>query len=74
MKDICIGRKYTNRDGEEKTAWSKIGILGEKEGRVWLKLELIPVGWDGFASVFEQKPKQQKGSSMDDMQDSDIPF
>lgn len=75
MKNIVWGKKYTTRDGTEKTQWVKIGVLGvSQKGREWGKLEQIPVGWDGTFQVFEQeerKPRQEEPSFDDD---SSVPF
>lgn len=73
MKNIVWGKKYTTRDGTEKTQWVKIGVLGvSQKGREWGKLEQIPVGWDGTFQVFEQE-KREAPQQRDDM-DSDVPF
>ncbi|MFA5050992.1 MAG: hypothetical protein WC499_02655 [Patescibacteria group bacterium] len=70
--DICIGRKY-EKDGEEKTAWNKVGNLvwfqadGEKEDG--FKLELPIFGHDKF-KVFEQKPKTDRGGGKKDALDT----
>lgn len=72
---------YTDRDGNEKTRWQKCGILIEKDGRLSVKLEALPIGFDGWLSCFEprqddkpQRPKQrQDDGSVGGMSD-DIPF
>ena len=79
--------QYTTSDGEEKTRWTTLGALFEKDnGNMSLKLDSIPVGtdWDGWASVFpddeEDKPKKGKArrstrrSAPSDEPDDDIPF
>ena len=71
--------KYTTKTGEEKTRWVKCGVvMTTKNGGFALKLETIPVGSDGWFSLFEPKPKdgqqpEQQSQSLADM-DSDIPF
>lgn len=73
VKNIVVGKKYKTRDGAEKTQWIKIGVLGvSQNGREWIKLESIPVGWDGMAQVFEQEDKKRPAQQQDDM--DDIPF
>ena len=63
VKDICISEKYTGKDGKEKTTWKRIGTFFQAEdGKQFIKLDFIPVsGWNGFASVFEQKAQTQQG-------------
>ena len=56
LKDICVGRKYTDKDGQEKTKWEIIGKMFVKDdGKTSILIKSIPVGWDGNAMVFEQK-------------------
>jgi len=46
------------REGKEgKVFWNKIGVVLQTEKGFSLKLESVPVGWDGWASLFEPKPK-----------------
>ena len=79
FKDICTGRRYT-KNGEEKTAWTRVGVLIEKDGRQYVKLEAYPLpNADGevFLSVFEPRPREQQGqqrSAPRDDLDGDIPF
>jgi hypothetical protein len=56
MKDLMVRETYT-KNGEEKTAWNKIGTLIESNGKQYIKLFHIP---GVLISVFEQKPKEQK--------------
>jgi len=73
---------YTDRDGNEKTRWQKCGILIEKDGRLSVKLEALPIGFDGWLSCFEprqdDKPQRQapRQSRQDDPFDDSgsIPF
>ena len=78
--------KYTS-NGEEKTRWQRVGAVFEKDGRLSIKLDAIPVGneWNGWLSCFEPKqrdaPQQSSknayakasGGGMDDMAD-DVPW
>lgn len=72
---------YTDRDGNEKTRWQKCGILIEKDGKLSVKLEALPIGFDGWLSCFEPRqddkprPKQrQDDGSVGGMPDEDLPF
>lgn len=56
VKNICVGRKYTDKQGEEKTQWNTIGkFFVNDEGKQSIVLDMIPTNWDGRAMIFEQK-------------------
>lgn len=58
MKDLCIRESYTNKNGEEKVSWNKIGVLIDSaNGKQYVKLFHIP---GQLISVFEQKPREEK--------------
>jgi hypothetical protein len=62
VKDIVVFRKEIVK-GEEKSFSQNIGILITKpDGKTSIKLNTVPVGWDGWASVFDKKPKGSKGA------------
>ncbi len=44
--DICFAKTYTDRDGKEKTQWTKIGVLfANRNGQGYSgTLEMLPVG------------------------------
>lgn len=79
------GEKYTTADGQEKQRWIKCGVVIDSKNGLSLKLESIPVNFDGWLSFFEPKPReeqrpqqrqqrpQQRQSGFDDMPD-DVPF
>ena len=80
---VAITGKYQDRDGNEKNRYTNIGVVIETSKGLSLKLESVPVGWDGWAGPYEPKerdqreaPRQQQRSQQsrggDDM--SDIPF
>lgn len=74
--------EYTNDKGETKARWSRVGVVLEtSSGGMAIKIENIPLNWDGFANMAEpdakdgnqtkqDKPKQE---SKEDFKD-DIPF
>src|SRR5687768_11955517 len=51
---------YTGADGQEKTRWQRLGVVIEKDGKRFIKLEMIPLGWDGFASLFPPREKEDR--------------
>lgn len=61
---IATTGTYTNKQGEEKKRWQKIGVVMQTAKGLSMKLEAVPVGWDGWATLAEPKPKT----------DSDPPF
>ena len=69
---------YTDKNGQEKRRWMKCGIvMNTKTGGLALKLEAVPVGSDGWFSLFEPKAKdeqpRQRQASIADEEDS-APF
>lgn len=63
-RNIVTGRKYTTPAGEEKTRWTTVGkIFQDDQGREYIKLDVVPLGWDGFASIFEEQQPQQQAPS-----------
>lgn len=88
--DACASvGEYTDREGNRKSRYVKIGAVFQGEKGMSLKLDTIPVaGWNGWISFFEPKPRdaapQQQGNGyaarrggngagLADMSD-DIPF
>lgn len=73
----AVTGKYTDKQGNEKNRYTKVGVVLETKNGLMLKVESIPVGWDGWAYLNE--PREQKaGEPKDsgrvaDMTD-DIPF
>lgn len=77
---ICKNGSYT-KDGVEKTKWMKVGVcMDTKQGSLAVKLESLPVNFDGWLSLAEPKAKDgftprgndemPKSSMMDDA----VPF
>ncbi len=57
---VAVTGKYTNQAGEEKNRYLTIGaIISTKNGHM-LKLETVPVGWDGWAYLNEPQAKDAK--------------
>lgn len=51
--DVCVG---TNGK-DDKTYWNKVGVILQTEKGFRLKMESIPVAWDGWAALFEPKER-----------------
>lgn len=88
---VYAGEKYTDRDGNEKTRYVNVGSMFTRDdGSLTMKLEAIPVGFNGWVNFYEPKPKdgeqanerparrqarqQSAAGTMDDFKDDDIPF
>ena len=67
---IATTGTYTNKAGEEKKRWQKIGIVLETARGMSIKMESVPVGWDGWAIMSEPKPKDSPAAFDDD----EVPF
>jgi len=80
IKEITIvSGKYTNKDGQEKSRYQRIGSMIETKNGPMLKIDSIPVvegGWSGWAYLNDPKPQEgyAKKSSHNDSFDSDVPF
>lgn len=70
--DVCWGQKDAKSD---KVHWKQIGVVLQTEKGFSLKLETVPVGWDGWAVLYEPKAKEDKAPAKTaaDLED-DIPF
>lgn len=74
--------EYTDRDGNTKKQYANIGSLMERDdGSQSIKIESIPVGWNGWASFYDiedKKQTQHNKAKADGYQpqddDSSIPF
>jgi hypothetical protein len=53
------GEKYTTADGQEKQKWIRCGVVIDGKNGLSLKLESLPVNFDGWLSFFEPKPREE---------------
>lgn len=58
---VVVTGKYTNRDGVEKKRYLNVGAVMEGDKGLSLKLEALPVNFDGWINFYE--PKAKKASS-----------
>ena len=70
---VAITGKYM-KDGAEKNRYVTIGAVIETSKGLSLKLEAVPVGWDGWAGLYEPKAKEGRADSRGSDDDSSIPF
>jgi len=57
---VAVVGKYTNKNGEEKKQYLTIGSVLENEKGFSLKLNSIPLGWDGWAGMYVPKEQEAK--------------
>jgi hypothetical protein len=78
----AVTGEYKNRDGETKKRYSKLGVVMETKNGLMVKVESIPIGWDGWAYLNEPREREEGATKsrgapatggMADM-DSDVPF
>jgi len=56
--DVASPRDYTDRNGEKKTSWINLGVGFEKDGRISILLNALPMpGPDGQAKIVLMEPK-----------------
>lgn len=70
---------YKNQAGEDKPNWVRVGTVFETSNGLSMKMDSVPVGFDGWISFFIPKPKQaggqpqnQSANTIED--DENIPF
>jgi len=55
LKEIkVISGNYTNKDGQQKNRYQKIGSVIETKNGPMMKIDVIPIvagGWDGWAYI-----------------------
>lgn len=64
-------------NGQERTRWQKCGVAFERDGKLRVKLDSIPIaGWDGWLNLFEpkDKPEHERESQRSGEIRDDIPF
>jgi hypothetical protein len=64
LKYEAIARAGTYKDretGEEKTRFHKCGVVFESDKGMSLKLESLPIGFDGWLSLRAPRPKGDSG-------------
>lgn len=57
IRDLCTMEKYTDKEGNEKVSWNRIGIMFHKDDKRYVKLFHMP---GILISVFDQKKKEDE--------------
>jgi hypothetical protein len=77
--DVMTGRNYTDRNGDQKTSWTKIGTMFATERGFRIAFDALPLPnlRDGKIEVsavcFPPKPREEKGAGRGDL-DEAAPF
>lgn len=83
---IAKAGTYKDRNGDDKVRFHKCGVVFEgRDGKgLNLKVESLPVGFDGWLSLREPRPKEQTASGgaqpaaaasgEKSFEDDDVPF
>lgn len=59
FKVSATAGKYTDKDGNEKNRYVDMGVVMETKNGPMLKIEAVPVGWDGWAYLNEPKAREE---------------
>lgn len=59
---VAITGEYTNSSGETKKRYANIGAIIEGRNGPQLKLESVPLGWNGWAYLNEPQARDQQRS------------
>ena len=58
--NVCIKRTYTDKNGNEKTTWPRIGVAFEGDKGISGTIEMVPTGsWDGRFILFAAEEQGQ---------------
>jgi hypothetical protein len=76
MSKHKVVRAKTGEDKSGKAFYSTIGRVIETSKGLMLKLDAVPVGWDGWAYINEPQDEQDKPARKPEprQDDDDIPF
>ena len=56
-KDVVATVRYTDKTGAEKKRYVNCGAAFDSDKGINLKIDNLPVGWDGWLSLYDPKPK-----------------
>jgi hypothetical protein len=74
LKDVIAkGGSYTTSNGEEKVRFVRCGVMMETKNGPALKLDAMPVNFDGWLYLRDPKPKKG-GTAKSSAESDDAPF
>ena len=66
---------YTDKNGKEQTSWLTVGkVIEKKNGGFCLKMDAIPVAFDGWIQFFDPPQEDQSKPKSRNEIDGPIPF
>lgn len=86
---VAVTGTYTDNQGNEKKRYTTIGRVIQTAKGESIKIDVIPLGWDGWAGLYEpkdqtsdanaireknQEKQQTRDSDFSDFESDDIPF
>ena len=60
--------KYTNKDGQDKNRYQRVGSVIDTKNGLMLRIDSVPIvegGWSGWCYLNEPKQKEDKGLPKD---------
>ena len=57
---VAVTGTYTDKNGQEKKRYQTIGAIIDTRNGPMIKLESVPLGWDGWAYMNEPKARDEK--------------
>ena len=70
----AVTGKYTDSAGKEKNRYMTVGAIIETKNGPMLKLEAVPLGWNGWAYLNEPRARDAEAAAPMAQTDADIPF
>jgi len=74
--DAVVSSSYEDKKtGEKKRKYTNVGVVFENDkGQYSLKLETLPIAFDGWIQFYEPKPREEKSASPKQQQQESPPF
>ena len=60
VKEVTVVTRYIDAQGVEKKKYHNIGVVMSTRNGDMLKLESLPIGWDGWAYLNDPKEREDK--------------
>ena len=62
-KNVTVITGKYMKDGQEKSRYMDIGAIIETKNGPMLKIEAVPLGWDGWAYLNDPKPREPQAET-----------
>jgi hypothetical protein len=60
VKEVTVVTRYTDAQGNEKKRYHNVGVVMSTKNGDMLKLESLPIGWDGWAYLNDPREREDK--------------